>query len=91
MQPSAAGVHSVRGKRLAVGSIQQVRGDLSSGAKRPVSESDHSPASNAEVKNKEVHLHFPIRLYVVLLNLLRARSTLHLSSPLLLPGAGIAQ
>jgi hypothetical protein len=49
--------------------IQWVPGALSLGIKRPGCEADHSPPSNAEVKEwVELYLHFPIRLHGVALS-----------------------
>jgi hypothetical protein len=49
--------------------IQWVLGALSLGAKRPMREADHSPPSNAEVKEwGELYLHSPIRLHGMVLS-----------------------
>jgi hypothetical protein len=48
--------------------IQWVPEAFSPKAKRPGSEDDHSPTSNAEVKNNGAYLHSPIRLHGAVLN-----------------------
>jgi hypothetical protein len=59
--------------RAALGSthppVQWVPGVLSLGVKRPVREADHSPPSNAEVKEwVKLYIHFPMRLHGVVLS-----------------------
>jgi hypothetical protein len=49
--------------------IQWVAGALSLGIKRPGREADHSPSSNAEVKEcVELYFHSPIRFHGVVLS-----------------------
>jgi hypothetical protein len=43
-------------------------GSVSPGLKRPEREADHSPPSDAEIKNGEVILPLPINLHDVVLN-----------------------
>jgi hypothetical protein len=50
-------------------SIQWVQRALSTGAKRPVRESDHlPPPSSAEIKNGGAYVRSPVRLHGVVLN-----------------------
>jgi hypothetical protein len=64
--------------------IQGVPGALSLGVKEPVSETDHSPPSSAEVKEcVELYLHSPIRLHGVVLSLKKHKNnfTFYISDP----------
>jgi hypothetical protein len=48
--------------------IQWVRGAFSPRLKRPRRETDNSPLSSAKVKNGELYIHSPPRLFGVVLN-----------------------
>jgi hypothetical protein len=59
--------------------IQWVPGALSLGIERLGRETDHSPPSSAEVKERvDLYLHFPIRHHGVVFSLKRAGATLPL-------------